>query len=74
MAAKKEKRYLVEVETDANYCGICAGGVQFAYGKAEIPEGRMAEWYREHDGYKVTEIADEATEATEEKATKAAKS
>lgn len=72
--AKKEKRYLVEVTTDTNYCGICAGGVQFAYGKAEIPEGRMVQWYKEHEGYKVTEIADEATEATEEKATKAAKS
>lgn len=62
MAAKKEtvKKYLVEVEGNPEYCGICAGGVQFANGKAEIPEGRMVRWYQEHKGYKVTEITEAA--------------
>ena len=61
MAAKKEvKKYLVEVTGNTQYCGICAGGVQFANGKAEIPEGRMVEWFKEHEGYKVTEITEAA--------------
>lgn len=61
MAAKKEpKKYLIEVEGNPQYCGICAGGVQFANGKAEIMEGRMVEWFKEHDGYKVTEITEAA--------------
>jgi hypothetical protein len=61
MAAKKEvKKYLVEVASNPQYCGICAGGVQFANGKAEIPEGRMVQWFKEHEGYKVTEITEEA--------------
>lgn len=62
MAAKKEtvKKYLVEVTGNPEYCGICAGGVQFANGKAEIPEGRMVQWYKEHAGYKVTEITEAA--------------
>lgn len=61
MAAKKEvKKYLVEVTGNPQYCGICAGGVQFANGKAEIPEGRMVEWFKEHEGYKVTEITEAA--------------
>jgi len=60
MAAKKTKMYLIEVISNPEYCGTCAGGVQFAHGKAQIPEGRMVEWYREHQGYKVTEIAEAA--------------
>ena len=31
-----------------------------AYGKAQITGGRMVDWFREHEGYEVTEItADE---------------
>lgn len=48
-----EKKYIVETPVK-NYCGIGAGGVQFAYGKAEVCEGTVLEWYKEH-GYKVTE-------------------
>lgn len=36
-----------------NYCGIGAGGVHFAYGKAEVQDGWVLEWYR-NKGYKVT--------------------
>ena len=62
MAAKEKtpKKYLIEVIGNPNYCDTGAGGVQFAYGKAEIMEGRMVEWYREHEGYKVTEITEAA--------------
>jgi len=47
------KVYIVETPVK-NYSGIGAGGVQFAYGKAEVNEGWVLDWYREH-GYKVTE-------------------
>ena len=58
MAAKKKatnpgKVYIVETPVK-NFNGIGAGGVQFAYGKAEVNEGWVLDWYREH-GYKVTE-------------------
>ena len=61
MAAKKTKKvtgYEIKVVTNPNFCGVDAGGVQFSYSKAQIAEGRMVEWFREHDGYEVTEIAD----------------
>lgn len=59
MAAKKEtvkanKKYLVKTP-NPNYCGVGAGGVQFAYGQAEVNEGWVLNWYKEH-GYEVTEI------------------
>lgn len=47
------EKYIVETPV-VNYCGIGAGGVQFAYGKAEVCAGTVLEWYKEH-GYKVTE-------------------
>ena len=50
---KKEKIYIVEAPVK-NYVGIGAAGVQFAYGKAEVKEGWVLDWYKEH-GYKVTE-------------------
>ena len=49
------KKYLVEVTANPNYCGIGAGGVQFANGRAVIESARMAAWFREHKGYTVTE-------------------
>lgn len=60
--AKKEKKvtgYEIKVVTNPNFCGLDAGGVQFAYGKALITGGRMVEWFREHEGYQVTEITAE---------------
>lgn len=63
MAAKKAKAvtgYEIRVVTNPDFCGVDAGGVQFSYGKAQIAEGRMVDWFREHEGYEVTEItADE---------------
>ena len=52
-AKAETKVYIVETPVK-NFCGIGAGGVQFAYGKAEVHEGWVLDWYREH-GYKVTE-------------------
>lgn len=51
--AKKVKTFIVEAPVK-NYCGVGAGGVHFAYGKAEVNEGWVLDWYKEH-GYKVTE-------------------
>lgn len=60
MAAKKPEtvNYKITVKTNPKFCGICAGGVQFANGEAVIPGGRMVEWFKEHAGYEVTEIAE----------------
>ena len=56
MAEKTEtvKRYIVETPVK-NFCGVGAAGVHFAYGKAEVHEGWVLDWFKEH-GYKVTEI------------------
>jgi hypothetical protein len=51
-AETTEKVYIVETPV-ANFCGVGAGGVQFAYGKAEVHEGWVLDWFKEH-GYKVT--------------------
>lgn len=59
MAKKTTKNvigYEITIPGNPNFCGVDAGGVQFAYGKAEIAPGRMVEWFREHDGYEVKEI------------------
>ena len=52
-AKKAEKKYLVETQVK-NYNGIVAG-VQFAYGKAEVNDGWILQWFKEK-GYKVTEV------------------
>lgn len=50
---KKEKAYMVYTPVQ-NFNGIVAG-VQFAYGKAEVKEGWVLNWFKEK-GYKVEEI------------------
>ena len=56
MAKIKNKGMMYLVETPVeNYCGVGAGGVQFAYGKAKVRESWVLDWYREH-GYTVTEL------------------
>ena len=56
-AAKKTdkpgKVFIVETPVK-NFCGVGAAGVQFAYGKAEVHEGWVLDWFKEH-GYTVTE-------------------
>lgn len=61
-ADKTPKVYIVETPVK-NFCGVGAAGVQFAYGKAEVNEGWVLNWFKKH-GYKVTVKATE--EATEE--------
>lgn len=50
---KAEKVYIVETPVK-DFVGVGAAGVQFAYGKAEVKEGWVLEWFKKH-GYKVTE-------------------
>ena len=63
MAAKKKsegaKVYIVEAPVK-DFCGVGAAGIHFAYGKAEVGEGWVLDWFREH-GYKVTEKGAEQT-------------
>ena len=54
---KTAKQYTVTVENNPNFCGIGAGGVQFANGQATVDSERMANWFRKHNGYKVEEVA-----------------
>lgn len=54
-AAVKPKSWIVSVINGSTYCGIGAGGVQFANGRAEITSKRMADWFKEHEGYNVIE-------------------
>lgn len=53
---KNQKQYKIEVADNPAYCGIGAGGVQFANGSAIIGEGTLVNWFREHKGYTVTEV------------------
>lgn len=53
--AVQKQGYIVKVKNNPSFCGIGAGGVQFANGEAHITSDRMAEWFREHNGYEVTE-------------------
>lgn len=55
--------YEIKIKDNAKFCGVGAGGVQFAYGMAQITGGRMVDWFREHDGYEVTEIQAQAAAA-----------
>ena len=49
----KAKKYMVETPVK-NYHGEVAG-VHFAYGKAEVYEGHILNWFKKK-GYKVTEL------------------
>lgn len=53
--SKKTGSWLVKVSNNPDYCGIGAGGIQFAYGQAVVKSERMARWFKEHPGYEVTE-------------------
>jgi hypothetical protein len=57
MAAKKAKNkiYIVSVKDNPDFCGVGAGGAQFAQGKARIENPKLANWFKEHSGYVVTE-------------------
>ena len=57
--ANSAKTYTVTVKNNPNFVGLGAGGVQFANGKAENVNERMANWFKEHPGYEVTANASE---------------
>ena len=67
-------KYIIKVETNPTFCGIDAGGVQFANGQAIIEECPLLNWFREHEGYSVEAVAEEAAEAVAEEKTTAKKS
>mgnify|MGYP002672866939 CR=1 FL=1 len=50
------KQYKIKVITNPDFCGVDAGGVQFAHGEAIIESARMASWFQEHEGYSVEEV------------------
>ena len=56
----KGKTYIITVDGNPQYCGVGAGGAQFAHGKATITDDRMASWFQEHEGYTVTEVTDKS--------------
>lgn len=62
--AKAAKTYIVTVKNNPTFCGVGAGGAQFARGKAHIVSERLANWYREHSGYEVEEVKAEEPAAT----------
>lgn len=57
--AKKVKTYIVSVKENDKFCGVGAGGTQFANGKATVTSERLASWFKEHDGYVVTEVKED---------------
>lgn len=63
-ATNTEKVYIVETPVEG-FCGVGAAGVHFAYGKAEVREGWVLDWFKEH-GYKVTEKPTEGVDTSSE--------
>ena len=59
------KDFTIKVVNRPDYCGIGAGGVQFANGQAVIPAGRMIDWFLEHEGYEVIANEDEGENKAE---------
>ena len=69
MAAKKKNiKFQIKVTNNPMYCGIGAGGVQFANGKAIIGAGSLVNWFKEHKGYEVTEIEVDEDDSTDAQA------
>lgn len=60
MAKAKEKAnitgYIVTVKNNPEFCGVGAGGVQFANGEARVTSERLANWFKEHKGYAVKAV------------------
>lgn len=65
MARKNNKQWKVTVESNPGFCGVDAGGVQFAHGEAVVESQRLADWFKKHKGYKVTEVKAAAANAAE---------
>ena len=65
----KKKHYEVKTPIE-DYCGIGAAGVQFAYGKAEVYDEWVAQWFKEH-GYTVKEVKEKTETVSEAPKTEA---
>ena len=63
-AEQEPKKFRITSPVE-RYVGIGAGGVQFAYGRAEVNEGWVCDWYREK-GYKVEEITEKSADDAKE--------
>ena len=63
-AEQEPKKFRITSPVEG-YVGIGAGGVQFAYGRAEVNEGWVCDWYREK-GYKVEVITEKAADDAKE--------
>ena len=63
-AEQEPKKFRITSPVE-RYVGIGAGGVQFAYGRAEVNEGWVCDWYKEK-GYTVEEIVEKAADETKE--------
>lgn len=50
---KADKVYVVKAPVK-DFCGVGAAGIHFANGEAEVREGWVLDWFKEH-GYKVAE-------------------
>ena len=65
--AKNDKKakggqWTVTVKNNPTFCGVGAGGVQFANGTAVVVSERLAQWFKEHKGYEVKAVAVEPDE------------
>ena len=59
MAKANVKEFIVTVKNNPNFCGVGAGGAQFANGEARITNERLARWFKEHSAYTVKEVTEE---------------
>ncbi len=48
-----DKVYIVKAPVK-DFCGVGAAGIHFANGEAEVREGWVLDWFKEH-GYEVAE-------------------
>lgn len=59
---KQVKEYIVTVKSNPSFCGVGAGGAQFAHGSARITDEWLANWFETHEGYEVEEVKADAEE------------
>lgn len=63
----KTKTFIVSVDNNERFCGEGAGGAQFAHGKATITNEHLANWFKNHKGYTVTEVKESKESKADEK-------
>lgn len=63
--AVKAEKWVISIPSNPNYCGESIGGIQFAYGKAEVTDPWLAEWFKTHEGYEVEAVVEETAKEPE---------